>query len=496
MKTTFLRGASLLITGITVLSSPAAAQTNGFVLHCLSARAAGQGCVTRARDDVPTNLFRDPASIAWFRQPTFEANVSAFMPAMTFRNAANPARVDGAQHAYPLASFAYVGRKASRVSWAIGLEPIGGFGSDFSLRHELLGDGRDYESFFAALKAGPSLAVELLPGVSLGVSGYVTYAQIRDFRMPFTMPPDAATGMGMIMGMDPHYPALFAGITELTAYGDSYDFAGWGSGMSLGVAWRAGDAFRASASWSPRSSITLDGATATIDMSRQFEAMFGMLVQERMVYHGMSQTEAQASVGQMLSLAGMDLSSGTVASYAAATELSEPQTAGVGFAFRVAPRWSLALEGVWMDWSRAETVMPFILTEGDNSNVNVLVNGDPTNGDFTYPFPLEWSDSWTSKAGLAFALSGATTLRAGYLYGSNPVPTNTVFIAFPAISSQAVTAGAGFRFLGVPFEASIVHALDKRITGASSGHLLGAEYQGSSTTMRETVLTLGGVWVF
>jgi long-subunit fatty acid transport protein len=496
MRTTFLRGASLLFAGISVLSSSAAAQTNGFVLHCLSARAAGQGCVTRARDDVPTNLFHDPAAISWFRHPALEANISSFMPSLTFRNGANTATVDGAQHAYPLGSFAYVGHKASRFSWAVGLEPIGGFGSDFSLRNDLLGDGKDYESFFAALKAGPSLAIDVLPGVSVGASAYVSYAQIRDFRMPFTMPPDAAAGMAMIMGMDPNYPAMFAGVTELTAYGDSYDFAGWGRGASLGVAWRPGDAFRVSASWSPRSVVKLDGATATIDMGRQFEAMFGVLVQEKMIYHGMTETEAQAAVGQMLTLAGMDLSQGTLATYRAATEISEPQTAGIGFAFRVAPRWSLALEGVWMDWSRAEKVMPFILTEGDNPNVNILVNGDPTNTDFTYPFPLEWKDSWTSKAGLAFALSDATTLRAGYLHGSNPVPTNTVFIAFPAISSQAVTAGAGFQFLGVPFEASLVHALNTRIAGAPSGHLIGSEYQGSSTTMRQSVVTLGGIWVF
>ena len=149
-----------------------------------------------------------------------------------------------------------------------------------------------------------------------------------------------------------------------------------------------------------------------------------------------------------------------------------------------------------MDWSRAEKVMPFVLTGGDNPNVNILVNGDPLNGAFTYPFPLEWKDSWTSKAGVAFALSTETTLRAGYLHGGNPVPANTVFIAFPAISSQAVTAGAGFHLLGVPLEASLVHALNTRITGAPSGHRVGSEYQASFTTMRQTVLTLGAVWVY
>lgn len=494
MRTAILSWATLLA-GIG-LSSSATAQTNGFVLHCLSARAAGQGCVTRARDDVPTDLLRDPASVSWYTRPSLEANLSSFMPALSFRNAANQAKVDGAQHVYPLASMAYVGPKISRLSWGIGLEPIGGFGSDFSLQHDLLGAGRDYESFFAALKAGPALSLEVLPGLSVGVAGYASYAQIRDFRMPFTMPPNAAAGLAGLMGMDLHYPEMFANLTELTAYGDSYDFGGWGKGMTVGAAWKPFDAFRVSASWSPRSTISLDGATATIDMSRQFEMMFGIMVQERMTYHHMSADEAQASVAQLLGSAGIDLARGTRATYQAATEISEPQTAGIGMNLQLSRKLSLAVEGVWMDWSSAERTMPFILTHGDNPNVSILVNGDPGNANFTYPFPLQWKDSWTSKAGMAYALSDATTLRAGYLYGTNPVPDNTVFIAFPAISSQAITAGTSLRLLNVPLELSLVHAFNSRITGAPSNHLLGAEYQSSRTAMRETVVTVGLVRQF
>ncbi len=494
MYTTRSLGASMVLAGV-LMSARMEAQTNGFVLHCLSARAAGQGCVTRARDDVPTDLFRDPAAIAWFQRPAFEVNISAFAPSLTFRNSANTRTMDGAQHAYPLGSIAYVGKKLTpRVSWAVGMEPIGGFGSDFKLQHALLGTQQDYESFFAALKMGPAMALEVAPGVTIGASGYATYSQIRDFRMPFTMPPQAAAGMGSIMQMDPHYPAMFSSVTELTAYGDSHDFSGWGWGTSVGAAWKVNDGLRLSASWSPRSKIKLDGATATIDMSRQFEAMFGVMVQERMQYHGMLPDEAQQSVAQALGLAGMDLSLGAKATFQAATEMSEPQTAGVGVSLKAGKRWTLGVEGVWMDWSAAESVMPFILTKSDNPNVNILVNGDPAIASFTYQFPLHWQDSWSGKVGLEFRATDATSLRAGYLYGTNPVPTRTVFVAFPAISSQALTAGAGFRLLGIPLEASLVHALNASITGATTGHLLGAEYRNSYTTMQQTVFTLGAVW--
>lgn len=56
----------------------------------------------------------------------------------------------------------------------------------------------------------------------------------------------------------------------------------------------------------------------------------------------------------------------------------------------------LGVEAVWMQWSEAERTMPFIMTGGENASINLLVNGDPTNADFTYPFPLHWEDSFTA----------------------------------------------------------------------------------------------------
>lgn len=480
---------------VLMVAGTAEAQTNGYVLQCMSARAAGQGCVTRARDDVPTDLFRDPAAIAWFKQPALEVNVSPFMPSLTFRNSANPQTVDGARHAYPLASFAYVGRKLSpKLSWAVGMEPVGGFGSDFKLSHALLGANQDYESFFAALKMGPALAYEVTPGFTIGASAYASYAQIRDFRMPFTLPPSAAKGLAGLVQLDPqHYPALFGQVTELTAYGDSYDFGGWGFGGSLGFAWKPNDALRVSASWSPRMKLDLKGATAVIDMNTQFQAVFAAMVQERMQNHLMGANAAQGYIAQALGQAGMNLQLGAKSTYDAATELSDPQTLGAGLSLKLNDRWRLGLEGVWMDWSAAASTMPFKMTNGDNANVNILVNGDPTAANFTYPFPLNWDDSFTGKAGVEFKATNATTLRAGYLYGNNPVPDNTVFIAFPAISEQAFTLGAGFALGGVSIETSLVRALNSTITGTSGAHLLGAEYRNSTTTMNQTVITIGAV---
>lgn len=494
---------SLSLAGLLLAFAPleGAAQTNGFVLQCMSARAAGQGCVTRARPDLPSSLFRDPAGVGFFDRPQLEINAAPFMPSLTFENGLNE-ETRGARHGYPLVSAAYVGSAlAPGLHWAVGLEPIGGFGSDFKLRHALLsgtdGPAVDYESFFAAVKFGPTLAWRPTPELSVGASVSGVYAQIRDFRMPFTMDPSFAKGMGAIPQLDPTvYGPLFQQFTEMTAYGDSESYAGLTWAADFGIAWRSASGFGASASWSPRRKIALDGAMAVIDMTAQFQQMMGAMVQARVQAYGESAAVAQAAVMGQLSAAGLDLGAGMAAEYEAGTELQIPMTVGAGASIPVRPWWTLSTEVEWRQWSKAEETMPFRLSGGTNRNLNIMVNGDPSAGGFVYPFPLDWQDAWSWKVGSEIQLPGLPMLRAGYLYGENPVPVNTVFIAFPAIATRVLTLGAAARVAGIPLEVSYVRALQKEIVGCADLHLMGSEYLRSRTTMSQNVLTLGTVLTF
>jgi long-subunit fatty acid transport protein len=484
-----------------VAGAPAAAQTNGFVLQCLSARTAGQGCVTRAQGSIPTTLFRDPAGITGFDRPALEVNAAPFMPALTFSNGANTATVDGSRHVYPLVSAAYIAPRQGRFAWAVGVEPIGGFGADFRLRHELLSgpDGTllDYESFFAAAKFGPVVAWELSHGFSVGASLSGTYAQIRDFRMPFSMAPAVAQGLAGIPQLDPAvYGPLFQQLTEMTAYGDSKSYDGLTWTADLGIAWRSPTGLAFSASWSPRRKIRLDGGTATIDMTAQFGQMLEAMVQSRALAYGESTGQAQAAVMQQLGAAGLDLQAGVLGHYAAATELAFPMTIGAGVAVPVSEKLRLAGELEWREWSEAEDIMPFRLTKGDNANLNLMMNADPRNGDFTYPFPLLWQDALTVKVGGTYSLNETTALRAGYMQGGNPVPDNTVFVAFPAISTRALSLGFSVNAAGLPLDVSYVRAFEHRLDGCTNGHRIGSEYVNSSTTMSQDVLTFGMLWRF
>jgi long-subunit fatty acid transport protein len=443
------------------------------------------------------SIFRDPAGLFSFDRPTFEMNVTAFAPSLNFVNAANPARVDGTSHTYPMFSMAYAGRRiGDDVAWAIGVEPIGGFGADFALQHELLsgpdGSAVDYETFFAALKAGPSVAWRFADGWSVGASFSLVYAQIRDFRMPFTMPANTPQGMGAIAQLDPQvYGPMFQQFTELTAYGDSDGYDGFGWSADLGLRYESDGGFAFAASWTPERPIDLDGGTAVIDMSAQFEQMMMGMVMARAQAYGESPEQAQAAVMQQLGAAGLDLTAGVTSTYDAATVLTIPMTAGAGVSLPLNDAVRFSSEVEWRRWSEAEATMPFDLTSGDNANINMMMNADPANASFLYPFPLEWNDTWTAKFGVEYTRPSGLAFRGGFIYGESPVPDNTVFIAFPAISRNAVTVGTSFAIGAVPLDVGYVHALATELDACNHGHLIGAEYLNSTSGMSQNVLTLG-----
>jgi long-subunit fatty acid transport protein len=224
--------------------------------------------------------------------------------------------------------------------------------------------------------------------------------------------------------------------------------------------------------------------------------MLEAMVQSRALAYGESTGQAQAAVMQQLGAAGLDLQAGVLGHYAAATELAFPMTIGAGVAVPVSEKLRLAGELEWREWSEAEDIMPFRLTKGDNANLNLMMNADPRNGDFTYPFPLLWQDALTVKVGGTYSLNETTALRAGYMQGGNPVPDNTVFVAFPAISTRALSLGFSVNAAGLPLDVSYVRAFEHRLDGCTNGHRIGSEYVNSSTTMSQDVFTIGMLWHF
>lgn len=473
------RSGLLLVAALLIpaLTTPVRAQTNGFLLQCASARSAGKGCLNRGQDGVPSSLFRDPANIVQFQRPAFEVDVAAIVPSVSFANPAN-ADARGATHVYPVPTLAFVGpRFMEKLAWGVGIEGIGGLGADLRVDNALLGNQLKYQSMFAAVKAGPVMAYQVTDGLSVGASVSWAYGSIQDFRMPFALPASSAQGMAGLVQLDPaHYPALLGQMTEMTVYGDSKGFGGSGVGADFGVTYR-GDRFTVSASVSPKMTLTMDGGSVKMDMTEQFNALFSALVQERMTNHGEDAATAQTTVAGLLTTAGLDLSRAPVADYDGATEMSTPLTAGIGVAVSPAEGWNVGVETEFRQWSKAMRSMPFTLTSGDNPNINLLVNANPSDGTFSYPFPMEWKDTYAVKVGVE-RWFGENAVRFGYHYGQNPVPENTAFAIFPAIATQTVSGGATVQLGAVPLDLSVTYAVKNTQKGAGT-HLVSSEYAGS-----------------
>jgi long-subunit fatty acid transport protein len=139
--------------------------------------------------------------------------------------------------------------------------------------------------------------------------------------------------------------------------------------------------------------------------------------------------------------------------------------------------------------------MPVRLSSGTNANVNIMMNGSPTNGAFAAAWPTEWRDAWTARAGVEFIATPGLALRGGALYGSNPVSSAYLFTIFPAIVQSAATLGAGYQLGPTTVNISYAHTFAQTQTASlTSG--VAAEYANSTSRLGENTLSFGLGWRF
>jgi long-chain fatty acid transport protein len=107
---------------------------------------------------------------------------------------------------------------------------------------------------------------------------------------------------------------------------------------------------------------------------------------------------------------------------------------------------------------------------------------------------MDWKDAVCLRVGGEYAASKSLTLRAGYAYGSNPVPETTVFPVFPAIVENHLTAGASYRISDpITLHFAYEMALNKKQT-ASSQSVIAREYNGSTSQLSENIFHISMSW--
>lgn len=499
MKTKLI---SVLI--ITHLTFTTLFATGGTKLLGYDAKTAGRAGVSFALFDSPTLMMTNPAGISFIGKSVLDANFSLMIPSVGFNNSINP-DAKGETNYFPMPSVGYINsNKDCDFTWGLGLYTQGGMGADFNLNHALYKnqDGsynpQEYHSQLAVMQFGPTVAYKITPNFSIGVSASLLYSTL-EFKMPYSLSPSIMKGIanpstGMTFGDMFSAPPSAGGFgyNEVTALADMKELSAFGFEGKIGFAYKLNDQVAFGLSYTSASTLTYKNGKATMDMTAQLNDAFGKAVQGAMS-QGMSQADAQAAVMGQFAGMGIDLSKGAVANYDLENELKLPQMIGFGASYKPSDNLSLALDLQWANWKEAFDKMSISLSNGSSANINTMLGN---NGNFTLDFPMDWKDAIMVRLGVEYILNEDVTLRGGYAYGSNPVPSSTVFPVFPAVVENHITVGGGYKLTGnFSVNAAYELVLNKDLT-ADPVSKIASEYNNSVSSLSENLFHLSVSYSF
>jgi long-subunit fatty acid transport protein len=183
--------------------------------------------------------------------------------------------------------------------------------------------------------------------------------------------------------------------------------AGWGWDGSAGIQWHENNKLRLGAAWKSAAVISSRG-TASGTASALFTAL--------------------------------GIGASPLFSYKAEVDNHLPWTLGAGGSWQVNPRLRWDFEGDRTAWGNAFHQLPVKLSNGSNSTINSVAGSDNIE-DFV---PLDWKDQVAIRTGLEKPISEKWTVRGGYSYMSNPVPSSTLTPLTAAILRNSIGGGAGW----------------------------------------------------
>jgi len=471
-----------LLTGAAL--TPSLAQTTGYLLPCSAARQLGRGCTSLPGSLDPAAPLANPAGLAWSGPAALSLNAGAFMPRMTYSNAWNPAAT-GARETYPIPAVAYTHPARGRFGFALGAQTLGGMGAEYQLTHPLLGPNQRYHSEFGLMEGGAAVAFRLAPQVSVGATIGAVYGRL-EFATPYSASPTAFAGLAGL-AQDPDYAPLFSQFTEATAYAELTDLSGLALAGGGSLEYRPSPRVTLALAYTAPVTLTLGGGTAGMDMNAQFAQLYQALVAAK--------GGNGAVVDSQLAAFGINPAAGMATRFDAEVRFGVPQTLTMSVAVRPTAAWSLGADVGWIGYRTAFADMPLKLTNGQNPNINILMNADPSNGSFSAAWQTRWNNAVVVRGGVEYAVRTDLRLRSGVVYGSDPVPSQTLFTIFPAIVQTAATLGVGYDFGRATLDLGYAHSF-RREQQASTPHAVAQEYAGSTSGLLENLVSAGLSWRF
>lgn len=157
-----------------------------------------------------------------------------------------------------------------------------------------------------------------------------------------------------------------------------------------------------------------------------------------------------------------------------------PVEYGIGVGVKPIDNLTVAVDVSRMNWKNAV------------KTVNVVPKGAPGFTSDGYAFNLNWKNQTVYALGLDYNIMNYN-IRAGYNYGKNPVPNDSMNPLFPAIQEQHLTLGFGWTTGPYTVDVGYAYGLEKEVTYTNTTGMFGSN---TTTSMHQHGLHVQGIYKF
>jgi len=109
---------------------------------------------------------------------------------------------------------------------------------------------------------------------------------------------------------------------------------------------------------------------------------------------------------------------------------------------------------------------------------------------------MDWKDAVMVRLGAEYVLNEDVTLRGGYAYGSNPVPSSTIFPVFPAIVENHITLGGSYKLMSCLTVNAAYEIVLNKDENADAVSKIASEYNNSVSSLSENLFHLSVSYAF
>lgn len=393
-----------------VAAAPALA-TNGMYLAGYGSEAAGRAGANLGVADRAIGLQANPAGIAQLQGQHLSVDLQVLSPSLHYGGDLAGNAMDGEHKLFAMPSLTYV-RGNAHSPWNFGLAFLsqGGMGAHFTGYRTPFGTTDETFSEVRFLTASPTVAYAITPDLAFGAAGNFGYSDVRFRFFPETsFYNDGGT---------PTNPADDMGFfgANMTERAKAFNLSG-----RAGLMWHALPQLQLGAIYQTKTSGTYKNGTLQLNQTAL----------------GLGPVNYKASV----------------------EGFTWPEQFGVGAQIRPTNRWMLAVDARLYRWSNA---MSRIEVKGVNPDEATPVTAP------VMPFLFDWKNQWVYIAGMEYRATPALTLRGGFNFGADPVPSTTLNPLFPAITEKHATLGLSYTWVANTFSLAVERAFTSSVTNPNT----------------------------